>query len=72
MLSKPAKTTTTINGKYDNSHSNEETDSHANAKIVTLFSIEAEMANADSDNRHFLNISDVEEEKQTRLKVKKG
>lgn len=46
----------------------DELDNHRNAKMVTLFSIEAEMAEAD---KHFLDISDVEEEKQTRQKVKK-
>lgn len=61
----------TANGKID-SQAVEDDEVHKNAKMVTLFSIEAEMAEADNDSRHFMNISDVEEEKQSRNLTKKG
>jgi hypothetical protein len=62
-LSKPIKTS--------NSNDSVVEDSHKDAKMVTVFSIETEMADQ-NDSRHFLNISDVEEEKQSRQKIRKG
>jgi hypothetical protein len=36
--------------------------SHITHKTVTVFSVNAEM-NSEQDSRHFLNISEIEEEK---------